>query len=84
MIIGIILAMISGVTFPLFMYFWGKEVDHVVNDYNVLSDTLDTSRNYFLAFIGLGISSFFINGLVFAIWKLLSETIAKKIRIKYL
>lgn len=84
MLIAVILAMISGVSFPLFMYFWGKEIDHVVDDIAILASTLDKSRNFFLAFLGLGICSFIISGIIFALWKLLSETTANRIRVKYL
>jgi hypothetical protein len=84
MLFGVILALCSGVTFPLFMYFWGKEIDHTINDINTLSDTLDKSLNNYIAFISLGVASFLIDGIVFALWKMLSERIAYRFRIKYM
>ena len=37
MIFGILIGLASGVTFPLFAYFWGKEVDHINLHYATLS-----------------------------------------------
>lgn len=72
MAFGIILALCAGVTFPLFMYFWGKEIDHTINDYWALRDKLDVSLRYYMAFIGLAVGSFLIDGIIFALWKFLS------------
>lgn len=84
MIFGIILALISGVTFPLFVYVWGKEMDHTIRDADNLANTLDISLKYYIAFMGLAIASLLINALLFAIWNFLSETIAKLFRMNYL
>jgi ABC-type multidrug transport system fused ATPase/permease subunit len=84
MCLGIILALGSGVVVPLFMYFWGKSLDHLMADINNLSNTMDKSTTYFLSFIGLAVGTFVINGVVFAIWKMLSERIAYQFRIKYM
>jgi hypothetical protein len=72
MIVGIILALCSGVSYPLFMYFWGKEINHTMDDYYILSSTLDKSLILFISFISLAVGSLIINGFVFALWKLLS------------
>lgn len=84
MILGIILALISGVSYPLYLYFWGKQIDHTVDDLLILSSTLDKSLKLFMSLIGLAVGSFLINGVVFALWKLLSERIAYQFRVRYL
>lgn len=30
-ILGVIVGIISGVAFPVFVYFWGRELDHIFN-----------------------------------------------------
>lgn len=40
MVLGILLGLISGVPFPLFVYFWGKEIDNININYNDLSGSL--------------------------------------------
>jgi ABC-type multidrug transport system fused ATPase/permease subunit len=45
---------------------------------------MNESLKYYGAFIGLGVGSFIIDGIVFSLWKLLSETIAQRFRAKYL
>ena len=84
LIAGIWLALGSGVTFPLFMYYWGRQVNHLINDYWVLASKLDVSFSYLIAFLVLGVGSFIIDGTVFAVWKLLSENISQKIRERYM
>jgi ABC-type multidrug transport system fused ATPase/permease subunit len=84
MIFGIIIALGSGVIVPLFMYYWGKQIDHTIQNYTNLGDTLDEALQYYLSIIGLAVGSFAINGLSFSIWKVLSERIAYKFRVKYI
>lgn len=84
MILGILLALASGVTFPLFMYFWGGHVDHLISNYWILHTQMDKSVYFLKAFILLGVGSFVIHGIVFAVWNMLSESIAQKIRAKYM
>lgn len=84
MFFGIVFALCAGVTFPLFMYFWGKQIDHTIFDFFFLSERLDKSLQYYIAFIGLGVGSFLIDGVVFAIWKVLSERIGYLFRVKYM
>ena len=78
LIAGVLLALGSGVTFPLFMYYWGRQVDHLIKDYWILAQKLDVSLFYFITFNLLGVGSFIVDGAVFAVWKLLSENIAQK------
>lgn len=84
MFLGIFVGLASGVTFPLFVYFWGKEMDHINVDYAILSKTIDTSVYYYVAIVVTGIVAFLVNGAAFSIWKLLSVSIARKFRVKYL
>lgn len=72
MILATILGICSGVSYPLFIYFWGKELDHSTSDYYVLIDKLDVSLHYYLALTGVGLGAFLVNGIVFALWKFLS------------
>lgn len=30
-VLGVIVGLISGTAFPVFVYFWGKEIDHIFN-----------------------------------------------------
>ena len=83
MVLGILIGMISGVTFPLTVYVWGKEIDHIVENFSNLGDSLDISRNYFLVLVGIAIFGLLTNTLLFAIWKLISQTIARKFRERY-
>ena len=83
MVIGIFIGMVSGVTFPLTVYVWGKEIDHIVENFSNLKDSLDISRNYFLVLIGIAIFGLLVNTLLFSIWKLISQTIARKFRERY-
>lgn len=66
------------------MYYWGRQVDHSIDDYWILADKLDVSLFYLITFNLLGVGSFIIDGAVFAIWKLLSENIAQKFRERYM
>lgn len=84
MVIGILLALCSGISFPLVMYFWGKEVDHLTIDYFNLANTMDISLHHYLAFIGIAVGSFFLDGIVFAFWKVLSEKTAYRYRVSYM
>lgn len=84
LILGIVLALASGVSFPLFMYLWGRQIDHTIHDYFILATKLDTSFYYLIMFNILGAGSFLINGAVFAVWKLLSGNIAQKFRTMYM
>ncbi len=81
--IGIAVGLISGVVFPMAIFFWGKEIDHISEDSSNLKNTLDISRNYFLALVGVAIFGLIINSILFAIWKLISQTIARKFRERY-
>lgn len=71
-VLGVIVGLISGTAFPIFVYFWGKETDHIFNELATISQSLDKSRNYFLAFIGMGLAAWLINTLLFAIWRVIS------------
>lgn len=72
MVLGIVLALMSGVAYPLHIYFWGKEIDHFIFDNVGLKNTLDRSLHYFLAFIGISLGSLLLNGFSFSIWRLIS------------
>lgn len=80
---GIVLALCSGVIVPLFMFFWGKQTDHIIQHYQDLSGSLDQALKYYMAIVGLALGSFLINSLSFSLWKVLSERIAYKFRVKY-
>lgn len=71
-ILGVIVGLISGTAFPIFVYFWGKETDHIFNELATISQSLDKSRNYFLAFIGMGLAAWLLNTILFAIWRVIS------------
>ena len=45
---------------------------------------MNTSLYYYIAIIITGIAAFLIDGIAFSIWKLLSVSIARKFRVKYL
>jgi hypothetical protein len=69
---GIVIALGSGVIVPLFMYYWGKQIDHTIHNYKNIADSLDEALQYYMAIVGLAFGSFLINALSFSLWKVLS------------
>jgi hypothetical protein len=70
--LGIVLALGSGVMVPLFLYYWGKQTDHIIQHYKDLADSLDDALQYYMIITGLAVGSFLINALSFSLWKVLS------------
>lgn len=45
---------------------------------------MSTFRNYLYYYIGLGFGVLLVNSILFVIWKYISQSVSKKIRIRYL
>lgn len=83
-VLGVIVGLISGTAFSVFVFFWGKEIDHIFNELPTISQSLNKSRDYFLAFIGIGLAAWLLDTVLFAIWRVVSESISHKFRKYYL
>jgi ABC-type multidrug transport system fused ATPase/permease subunit len=55
-----------------------------MNNITTLKDHMNEFLAYFLYFIALGVGVLCLNSIVFMIWKYISRSISKKIRIEYL
>ena len=71
-------------TFPVYVYEWSKETDHIFNQFTKLSESLDQSRDYFFVYVGIGIITWILDIILFIIWRVIGETVSQRFRKKYL
>lgn len=76
MVIGVL----SGASHPAFIYLWFQILELAIE--NKLSE--DNVGVYLKAYFGLGCGVLFINTILFATWKYISQSVSKRIRIRYL
>jgi ATP-binding cassette subfamily B (MDR/TAP) protein 1 len=82
--LGIVVGLFSGLSYPLFVYIWGKEVDAYADPNNSIDDIVQICLRYLLYFFIIGICSLAINGVSFWIWVWISESLAVRCREKFI
>ena len=82
--LGVLVGLASGVTFPIYVYQWSKETDHIFNEFRTLNKSLNTSRNYFFVYVGIGVATWIIHTFLFMIWRVIGESVSQQFRKKYM
>lgn len=78
------MALMAGCTYPVFILKWGEVLDIFADNYHRIAMVLPTMEDYLYTFIKIGAASFVVNSLLFSIWRIISESIAERCRIRYM